>query len=271
MHKHLRISLVIPAYNEEANLADCLEAALAQTVPFYEIIVVDNASTDATAQVAARYRGVRVVHESRRGIAHARNAGFNAARGDYIARIDADTQLPIGWAAHIEAFYTDPINTQTAWTGSGAFMGVPLARLVNFTYRTLAFHSNRLLIGHPTIWGSNMAFPAAMWQKVGRHTCVQRGIHEDLDLAIHAVQADMTVYFDKTMPVPARLRRIEGSRAQLWDYLQWWPRTLKQHGYASWRICWLIGVLPLYLATPVLNLGSALKRGTAQVLSAFEV
>lgn len=271
MNTRLRISLVIPAYNEEANLADCLEAALAQTAPFYEIIVVDNASTDATAQVAARYADVRVVRETRRGIAYARNAGFNAARGDIIARIDADTQLPTEWAAHIAQFYDDPTHTMTAWTGGGEFIDIPLARLVNTTYRLLAFQSNRLLIGHPTIWGSNMAFPAAMWQKVGRHTCVQRGIHEDLDLAIHAVQADMTVYFDRAMPVPARLRRIEGSRAQLWDYLQWWPQTLKQHGYASWRICWLIGVLPLYLTTPVLNLGSALKRGTAQVLSAFEV
>ncbi|MGH7240874.1 MAG: glycosyltransferase family 2 protein, partial [Candidatus Saccharimonadales bacterium] len=68
-HTHVRISLVIPAYNEESHLADCLEAALAQTMPFYEIIVVDNASTDGTAQVAARYEGVRVVREAQRGIA----------------------------------------------------------------------------------------------------------------------------------------------------------------------------------------------------------
>lgn len=271
MHKHLRISLVIPAYNEERHLADCLEAALAQTVPFYEIIVVDNASTDDTAKVARRFKGVRVVHESQRGIAPARNAGFNAARGDIIARIDADTQLPRGWAAHIEAFYADPLHTRTAWTGSGAFIGVPMARLVNLTYRILAFHSNRLFIGHPTIWGSNMAFPVSMWQQVGADTCVQRGIHEDLDLAIHIARADMTVFFDKTMPVPARLRRIEGTRAELWDYLQWWPQTLRQHGYASWRICWAIGVPPLFLATPILNFGSLLRRRTAQLLNAFEV
>jgi glycosyltransferase involved in cell wall biosynthesis len=260
MYKHNRISLVIPAYNEESHLEACLDAASSQLVSFHEIIVVDNASSDATAEVAARYSGVKVVSESKRGIVHARNAGFNAVTGDIIARIDADTLLPSDWSAHITAFYEDPAHADTAWTGSGKFQDVPFAGLVNTTYQILAFHSNRLLIGHPTLWGSNMALPATAWKLVAGKTCTQLGMHEDLDLAIHLHQSGMQVQYDSTMPVPAYLRRVHAGRQDLWDYLQWWPQTLRQHGYASWRICWLIGVLPLYLATPVLRVGGGLKR-----------
>lgn len=270
MRNRLRISLVIPAYNEESHLEECLRSALAQEVPFAEIIVVDNASTDRTVAVAEQFPGVRVVREAKRGIVYARNTGFEAACGDIIARIDADTVLPADWAAHIGEFYANEKHASTAWTGGGTFTDVPFTSLVSATYDMYAFHANRLLIGFPTLWGSNMALRATAWHSIRRKTCHVHGIHEDLDLAIHAHDAGLKIYFDKTMPVPASLRRAHAARPELWDYLQWWPQTLKHHGYKTWRICWTIGVLPLYLATPFLNIGGALKRGTAQLLAAFE-
>jgi glycosyltransferase involved in cell wall biosynthesis len=270
MPKSLTISLVIPAYNEERHLFDCLQSASTQAVPFREIIVVDNASSDRTRQVAQQFPAVRIVREPRRGIVHARNAGFDAARGHIIARIDADTILPPDWSAHIVEFYSDEANASSAWTGGGSFHDVPFTKLVSFTYHLLAFRINQLLIGYPTLWGSNMALPATAWQAVRRRTCRRRGIHEDLDLAMHLHRSGVKIHYDKSMPVPASLRRVRASRPELWDYLQWWPQTLKVHGYKTWHICWLIGVLPLYLATPFLNIGGALKRGTAQLLAVFE-
>jgi glycosyltransferase involved in cell wall biosynthesis len=264
------ISLVIPAYNEESHLAQCLGSALAQDVPFREIIVVDNASTDRTVAVAQQFPSVRIVREQKRGIVQARNAGFDAARGDIIARIDADTVLPADWSAHITGFYSDASTARTAWTGGGTFMDVPFTGLVSRTYHLMAFRANQLLIGYPTLWGSNMAFPVSAWRTVRRKTCRRHGIHEDLDLAMHLHATGMKIHYDSSMPVPASLRRARASRPELWDYLQWWPQTLKLHGYKTWRICWLIGVLPLYLATPFLNIGGALKRGTAQLLAALE-
>jgi glycosyltransferase involved in cell wall biosynthesis len=270
MSNRLRISLVIPAYNEESHLADCLQAALEQAVAFYEIIVVDNASTDRTALVAEQFPGVRVVREPQRGIVYARNCGFDAARGDIIARIDADTMLPSDWSAHITEFYSNPNHLRTAWSGGGFFHDVPLPRFVSWVYSLMAFRINQLLIGYPTLWGSNMALPTSLWREVAPTTCAQHGIHEDLDLAVHIHDAGATIYYDSHMPVPAQLRRVRASRPELWDYLQWWPNTLRTHGYKTWRICWAIGVLPLYLATPLLNIGGALKRGTAQLLASFE-
>jgi glycosyltransferase involved in cell wall biosynthesis len=98
----MKISLVIPAHNEEKLLGKCLTAALAQELPFYEIIVVDNASTDRTLNTAlAYYPRSFVVYESRKGLPYARQKGFEAATGDIVAYCDADTELPPDWSKRI--------------------------------------------------------------------------------------------------------------------------------------------------------------------------
>ena len=104
-------SVVIPAYNEEQYLGHCLAALARQTCPAdrFEVIVVDNGSTDATAEIARRYGGVRVIAEPRKGVAHARQAGFATARGAIIASTDADTVVPPFWVERImEHFRADP-------------------------------------------------------------------------------------------------------------------------------------------------------------------
>src|SRR5262249_13776339 len=93
----MRISLVIPAYNEETYLGGCLDSVLASGGRFHEIIVIDNASTDGTAAVAAARRGVRVVHEAKKGLLAARQRGYQEATGEAVGYIDADTRMPKGW------------------------------------------------------------------------------------------------------------------------------------------------------------------------------
>ncbi|HET6924501.1 MAG TPA: glycosyltransferase family A protein, partial [Candidatus Saccharimonadales bacterium] len=88
--KALTISLVIPVYNEEDHLDACLRSVMAQRIPFDEIVVVDNNSTDKTLWIARTFPNVRIVRETRQGVVHARSTGFDHARGDIIARIDAD-------------------------------------------------------------------------------------------------------------------------------------------------------------------------------------
>jgi len=96
----MRLSFVIPAYNEEAYLGKCLDSIfneLKRSRYDTEIIVVNNASTDKTRAVAERYPGVKIVDEPQRGLVRARRAGFLAARGDLIANVDADTILSPNW------------------------------------------------------------------------------------------------------------------------------------------------------------------------------
>ncbi len=84
------ISVIIPCYNAEPFLAEAIESVLKQTRPVGEILVVDDCSTDRSAEIARSY-GARVISmDCNRGHAAARNAGVEAARGDLIAWLDAD-------------------------------------------------------------------------------------------------------------------------------------------------------------------------------------
>lgn len=85
----MKISVVIPAYNAEAFIGDTIRSALAQTVAPLEIIVVDDGSSDHTAEVAESL-GCHVIRQSNGGVCVARNSGIRAARGDWIALLDHD-------------------------------------------------------------------------------------------------------------------------------------------------------------------------------------
>jgi len=85
------ISVIIPAYNREAYLAEAIESALGQTCPPEEIIVVDDGSTDHTAEIARSYGGiVRCTSQENQGAGAARNTGLKAAQGSLIAFLDSD-------------------------------------------------------------------------------------------------------------------------------------------------------------------------------------
>lgn len=97
------ISVVICTYNRATLLASALQTACQQTLlaDQFEVIVVDNNSTDGTAQLVAgvgqRYANIRYLNEPCQGLANARNCGWQAAQGDYIAYIDDDCELPPAW------------------------------------------------------------------------------------------------------------------------------------------------------------------------------
>ena len=105
----LKMSLIIPAYNEEKYIWACLEYALKNGDGyFHEIIVVDNASTDTTKKIAETYPGVRVVLESKKWTSPARNRGYLESTWDILAFVDADTHMPKWWAKKIyERFIHD--------------------------------------------------------------------------------------------------------------------------------------------------------------------
>jgi glycosyltransferase involved in cell wall biosynthesis len=90
----MQVSTIIPTFNNEGTLARAIASALAQDLDEpAEVIVVNDGSTDATAAILAGYGDrIRVIEQSNAGAAAARNAGASAARGDYLAFLDADDQ-----------------------------------------------------------------------------------------------------------------------------------------------------------------------------------
>lgn len=97
----MTFSVIICAHNEERFLAPCLHSILAQTRPPDEIIVVNNASSDRTGDVARGIPGVRVIDEPRKGLVVARERGRQEARGQVLVYVDADCRAPLNWLARI--------------------------------------------------------------------------------------------------------------------------------------------------------------------------
>src|SRR5665811_1498712 len=148
-------SIVNPVYNEAEQLGACLAAIAAQTVMPCQVIVVDNNSTDNTAAIAETYAFVTLLREKRQGVVHARNRGFDAAAGDIIGRIDADTLLPPDCVASVQAVFNDP--TVDAVSGVALYYNVAAAPLFNaldlFFRRRLSWQ----LKDRVYLWGANMA------------------------------------------------------------------------------------------------------------------
>lgn len=214
----MRVSVVIPALDDAPMLAKCLEALATQSRPADEIVVVDNGSTDDTAAVA-RAAGARVVDEPLRGIFPATSTGFDAATGDLVARLDADSVPPADWIERIVA--TFEADAELSWlSGPGDFYGS--TRVVHWMAETFYIGGYvwfvGLLLGHPPLFGSNLAFRAQAWRAV--RSSVHRGmreIHDDLDLAIH-VQPGQRVRFDKGLRVGVSARpfaTISGFRRRI--------------------------------------------------------
>lgn len=92
------VSVVVPCYNRGRYLGEAIDSVLAQSWPDFEVIIVDDGSTDNTAEVSRSYCDQRIhyVYQENRGLANARNVGIRLARGKYLTFLDADdTFLPV--------------------------------------------------------------------------------------------------------------------------------------------------------------------------------
>jgi glycosyltransferase involved in cell wall biosynthesis len=179
----MRISLVIPAYNEEAYLGGCLDSVLAHAKGrFHEIIVVDNASTDRTSEVAASRPGVRVVHEPQRGLPPARHRGYLEATGDYIAYLDADTRMPPGWydyAERVLAAHPDAVSL----SGPGKYWDATLwQRCVLTAIWWLCGPASYWLVGY-LLYGAHFVVRRSALDAIGGFDCTLDFYGEDTQLA----------------------------------------------------------------------------------------
>ena len=98
------VSVVMPVYNVEAYVAEAIDSVLAQTLPDFELIIVDDGGHDRSLEICRSYHDarIRIVSQSNRGLAGARNTGIAAARASYVAFLDSDDRwLPEKLALHV--------------------------------------------------------------------------------------------------------------------------------------------------------------------------
>lgn len=92
------ISIIIPIYNTEQYLSECIESILCQTYENLEIILIDDGSTDSSGKIADEYAckdsRIKVIHKKNEGVSEARNCGINCSSGEWIAFVDSDDTVP---------------------------------------------------------------------------------------------------------------------------------------------------------------------------------
>ena len=102
----IKISVIIPVYNTELYLEQCIDSILAQTVPPYEIILVDDGSTDSSGSICDRYDMqfpiIKCFHQSNGGVSKARNTGLEQASGDFVLFVDSDDYIDNNLLAQLE-------------------------------------------------------------------------------------------------------------------------------------------------------------------------
>lgn len=188
----MKLAFVIPAYNEEKLIGTCLESVLAEIkrsgIPA-DVIVVNNASTDRTGEIARSYAGVRVVDEPKKGLVNARDAGFAASEGyDLVANIDSDTIVPEGW---LDVVMREFKQDKTLVCLSGPYIYYDMAWynrvMVNMFYGLtyLIYLLNRFILRvGSVVQGGNFVFKREAWVKAGGYDRSIEFFGEDTDVAV---------------------------------------------------------------------------------------
>ena len=225
-HKRLTLSLVIPAYNEGAYLAACLDSVAAQTDMPDEVIVVDNNSTDDSVEIARRYPFVKLIHEKRQGLRFSRNTGLDTATGDILGRIDADTQLRPDWVATGRRSFEE--KGTRALTGPCYYHDMPFTQAsakLDKLFRTLIYRENETVL-----YGSNMLVSREVWQAIRGEVCMEGEFFEDCDMTIHLQEQGYAVIFDRDLLVGVSARRLDDSPMTFYRNMSQFDATFARHG-----------------------------------------
>ncbi len=214
------VSVIVPAYNAAATLAECLHACLNQTHASTEVIVVDDGSTDDTPAIVEAF-SVHYVRQENRGPASARNRGVGIARGDVVAFTDADCVPEADWIERLLGGFEK--NTVAV----GGTYGIRndsslLARLIHeeIVLRHKNFRDTVDFLG-----SFNVAYEKSAFQNAGGFDeSFPIASAEDNDLAYRLQDAGGVLRFVRD----ARVSHYHPTK--LWPYL----RTQARHGY--WRM-----------------------------------
>lgn len=249
--KQCSVSVVIPVFNDADMLTNCLDALALQTVAPYEVIVVDNNSTDHTRQVARSYPFVTLIVEPSQGVVHARTAGFNRVRGDIIGRIDADTIVSPDWVAKVQQIFM--ASAVDAVSGSMQYHHAPWAGL----FSTIDYGIRQYLawsLGRQyALQGANMAVRASAWHVAKSYLCSRGNLHEDFDLSIHLRECGYTTVYEPSLHVAVAFRQVAGSWGEFSRYVLLNPGTYAQHNIVRCAVMYPVAWLAI-VAYPLLHI-----------------
>ena len=188
------VSVIVCSYNGGRTLAACLDSLSKLTYPDYEVILVDDGSTDDTAYTATQFPQVRYIHQSNHGLSHARNTGAAAARGEVLAYTDSDCMADVDWLYYL-------IGTLV----SGDYAGVggpnvtpPAQNWVQACVAAAPGGPSHVLLTDTVaehIPGCNMAFYRWAFESVGGFDAEYHKAGDDVDFCWRIQQAGWVIAF----------------------------------------------------------------------------
>lgn len=228
MAKTLTLSIVIPVYNEESNIRQCLSAIGRQTVMPEEVILVDNNCTDRTIEIAREYKFVKIIKETTQGMIPARNAGFNAVRSDIIGRIDADTVLGKNWVKNAKKAFASEDVMGLAGLSKTKLLPIKFNHFYGTIWNRFYYMWREFKAGTKVLWGANMAIRRTAWEKIRDEACMDdKIVHEDQDLSYLMAKYGLRVRWTSKM-----LARTDELSYHDWPkFLEYYQRAEKTYSY----------------------------------------
>lgn len=191
------ISVIVPAHNEEKYLGSCLDSLLNQDTQIpYEILVIENGSSDKTTDIARSFEKIRLIHEPKLGLPLVRQIGYKTARGDLLAYVDADSIVPPNWVSSIfEASRQNP----DAVALRGPFRYIlksPFHRFWFWIYFNVIERATYWLNRGQLLAGGNFAVKKEALDKIGGFNLNIKFYGEDVELASRLKKIGKIVYFN---------------------------------------------------------------------------
>ena len=260
----LKVSIIIPAWNEQDRITDCLDNALRQTVTPHEVIVVDNRSTDNTVAIVEQYMRehpqapVKLLHQDEeQGLIPTRNFGLNAATGDVLGRVDADCMLKPDWVEVVAGIFTEDKDAMGA-TGPVTYYDMPARRIALRGDDSVRRRTFRADGGKVLLFGSNMALRATAWHAIANEVCRYREdvMDEDIDISLHLLGRGFKTVYSERMICGISARRMDTSFKSFRNYMKRFKNTFAAHPQ-HWRerksehtlylmYPWLHALFPVY-------------------------
>ena len=237
------MSVVVPAYNEAATIVPCLQALANQVVPAYEVIVVDNRSTDETAELVRAFQMahpdfplILLAQHEVQGLIPTRNYGFAHVSGDVIGRIDADSRVLPYWVAAVKHALDGA--EISGVTGPVSYYDMPFEKLTGQVDHLARRAFLALGKEYHFLFGSNMAITVPAWEAIADLASRDEAdlLHEDIDLALTLQRHGLTVGYAKHMRAAISSRRIDTPRKDFNHYVGRFGRTYEAHGVTNWHL-----------------------------------
>ena len=231
----LRLSVIVCAHNEAQYLSACLHSLFAQSRIPDEVIVVNNASTDATGDVARAVSGVQVVDEPRKGLVVARETGCRTATGDVLVYLDADCRAPLAWLERVERKFLERPEL-LALSGPYRYYdwnwwGRTLIRAYDFTLAPATQMLVKYVLGIGTIfYGGNFAVRRESLERIGGFDTTIEFHGEDTNLGrrLHAA-GRVELFYDCYLYTSARRFVAMGNGAVFRLYVRNFTSELLHH------------------------------------------